>query len=106
MARCEVNSMAGVCTTRAERLVEEKWADLGPGPALVSAFGAELLLAISDSEPVADAIGFMLRYDHPPLLVASTSRLWARACPGGRPRAIVAPLDSLGVSPSTAKDFR
>jgi hypothetical protein len=97
MARCEVNSMAGVCTTRAERLVEEKWADLGPGPALISAFGAELLLAISDAEPVADAIGFMIRYDHPPLPVASSSRLWARACPGGRPRAIVAPLDSLGL---------
>ena len=40
--------MAGACTTKAERLVEEKWADLGLGPALISAFGAELLLAISD----------------------------------------------------------
>jgi hypothetical protein len=70
--------MAGVRTTRSERLVEEKWADLGPGPALISAFGAELLLAISDAEPVADAIGFMLRYDHPPLPVMTSSRLWAR----------------------------
>ena len=58
--------MAGVCTTRAEWLVEDKWADLGPGPALISAFGAEVLLAISDSEPAPAAIGFMLRYDHRP----------------------------------------
>jgi hypothetical protein len=106
MARCEVNSMAGVCTTRAELLVEEKWADLGPGPALISAFGAELLFAISDSEPDAAALGFMLRYDHPPLPVMSSSRLWARACPGGRPRAIVAPLDSLGVSPPSSRNFK
>jgi hypothetical protein len=103
MARCEINSIAGVCTTRAERLVEEKWADLGPGPALISAFGAELLLAISDAEPVADAIGFMVRYDHPPLPVMSSSRLWARACPGGRPRAIVAPLDPSAFRPSALR---
>ena len=94
--------MAGVCTTRAEWLVEDKWADLGPGPALISAFGAEVLLAISNSEPAPAAIGFMLRYDHAPLPVASSSSLWARACPGGRARAIVAPLDLLGgVSPSS-----
>ena len=73
--------MAGACTTKAERLVEEKWADLGLGPALISAFGAELLLAISDSEPDAAAIGFLVRYDHPPLPIMSSSRLWARACP-------------------------
>jgi len=84
--------------TRAVRLAEDSWADLGQGPALVSAFEAELLLSIADVEPDAAAVGFMLRYDHPPLPVASSSRLWARACPGGRPRAIVAPLDSLGVS--------
>jgi hypothetical protein len=95
-----------VATTRAVRLAEDSWADLGQGPALVSAFGAELLLSIADVEPDATAVGFMLRYDHPPLPVASSSRLWARACPGGRPRAIVAPLDSLGVSPSSPKDFR
>jgi hypothetical protein len=88
--------------TRAVRLAEDSWADLGQGPALVSAFGAELLLSIADVEPDAAAVGFMLRYDHPPLLVASSSRLWARACPGGRARAIVAPLDSLGVSPANS----
>ena len=92
--------------TRAVRLAEERWSDLGAGPALVSAFGAELLLSIADVEPAADAIGFMIRYDQAPLSVMSSSRLWARACPGARARAIVAPLDSLGVSPPTTKDFR
>jgi hypothetical protein len=92
--------------TRAVRLAEDNWADLGQGPALVSAFGVELLLSIADVGPDAEAVGFMLRYDHPPLPVASSSRLWARACPGGHPRAIVAPLDSLGVSPVSSKSFR
>jgi hypothetical protein len=92
--------------TSAVRLAEDSWADLGQGPALVSAFGAELLLSIADVEPDAAAVGFMIRYDHPPLPVASSSRLWARACPGGRPWAIVAPLDSLGVSPPSSRNFK
>jgi len=90
--------------TRAVRLAEDRWADLGPGPALVSAFGAELLLSITDVEPEADQIGFMLRYDQAPLPVMSSARLWARACPGGRARAIVAPLDSVSFASPSPKD--
>ncbi len=92
--------------TRAVRLAEERWSDLGPGPALVSAFGAELLLSIADGEPAADTIGFMIRYDQAPLPVMSSSRLWARACPGARTRAIVAPLDLLGLTFPSSKDLR
>jgi hypothetical protein len=90
--------------TRAVRLAEDRWSDLGVGPALVSAFGAEMLLSIADVEPAADAIGFMIRYDQGPLPVMSSSRLWARACPGVRSRAIVASLDLLGLT-FPSKDF-
>ena len=97
MARCESTRWLARAPLKPSGWSKRNGLTLGLGPALISAFGAELLLAICRLEPDAAAIGFLVRYDHPPLPIMSSSRLWARACPGGRPRAIVAPLDLLGL---------
>jgi hypothetical protein len=93
--------------TVAVSLVEDRWREIGRGPAIVGAYGSEILFAIAADEPAASDIGLMLRFDMPPLSVQTQHRLWARACIGSRnPRAVVAPLDSLGVSPVNARNFK
>jgi hypothetical protein len=80
------------------------------GPALVAAYGGEILFAVSDVEPTSDDVGFMLRFDASPLPVASQAKLWARACQGGRyARAVIAPLAGAAlenVSPVSSKNFK
>ena len=94
----------GPVRTLAVRLSDDKWADLGRGPALIGAYGAEMLVAASDVAPMADDIGLLLRFDASPLLVQTQAKLWAKACFGGRnTRAVVLPID---LSPVNAKDFR
>jgi len=80
--------------TKGVRLLEDKWLPIGQGPSLVGAYGAEILLAISDVEPSLDDVGFTLRLEAAPLPVATQARLWGRAVLGGGryARALVAPL--------------
>jgi hypothetical protein len=93
--------------TTATSLSEDRWKEIGRGPAIVGAYGSEILFAAGADEPAADDIGLLLRFDTPPLPVQTRHRLWAKACFGARnARAVVLPLDSLGVSPVTSKNFR
>jgi hypothetical protein len=98
----------GPVRTVAVRLSDDKWADLGRGPALVGAYGAEILFASGDVAPAVDDIGLLLRFDASPLPVQTQSRLWAKACFGGRnTRAVVLSLDlASGVSPVSTRNFK
>jgi hypothetical protein len=96
-------------STTATKLSDDKWTSIGQGPAIVGAYGSEILFAAGDIEPGADDIGLVLRFDAPPLQVQAQIRLWARACFGGRnTRAVVLPLDGLvaAVSPPSSRSFK
>jgi hypothetical protein len=95
-------------STKAVKLSDDRWTDLGRGPAIVGAYGSEILFAAGDVEPAVDDIGLVLRFDASPLPVQAQTRLWAKACFGGRnTRAVVLPLDlASGVSPVSSKNFR
>jgi hypothetical protein len=96
-------------STTATKLSDDKWTSIGQGPAIVGAYGSEILFAAADVEPGANDVGLVLRFDAPPLPVHAQIRLWARACFGGRnTRAIVLPLDHqvAAVSPVSARGFK
>jgi hypothetical protein len=88
-------------------LSEDRWKEIGRGPAIVGAYGSEILFAAGADQPAPDDIGLLLRFDAPPLPVQAQTRLWAKACFGGRfARAVVVPIDSFGVSPVSPRSFR
>jgi hypothetical protein len=87
------DEMADAVRTSAVKLSDDRWTDLGLGPALVGAYGDEVIVAISDAEPGPDDVGFMLRFNANPLPLATEARLWGRACVGSQfARAVIAPL--------------
>jgi hypothetical protein len=70
-------------STTATKLSDDKWTSIGQGPAIVGAYGSEILFAAGDIEPGADDIGLVLRFDAPPLQVQAQIRLWAGRASAG-----------------------
>lgn len=78
--------------TRDIKLSSDRWTEAGSGPMLIGAHGDHVLFAVSDAAPCGD-VGFLQRFDAPPTVLTTTSRIWARATLGGRyGRAVVAAL--------------
>jgi hypothetical protein len=94
-------------STKVVKLSEDSWADLGRGPAMVAAYGAEMVFRSGEDTPAANDVGMLLRFDASPLSVPTRGRLWAKACFAARnTRAVVLPLDDMGVLPVCAGDFK
>jgi hypothetical protein len=64
-------------------LSEDEWTSLGAGPALVGAFGGDLLLVSAAAQPSPASIGFLVHCAGAPVNIAATDTLWARACMPG-----------------------
>lgn len=96
-------------STKVVRLVDDEWTDLGRGPAMVAAYGAEMVFRSGEDAPAPEDVGMVLRFDASPLPVQTQGRLWGKACHLARnTRAVVLPLDDLGaaVSPPSARNFK
>jgi hypothetical protein len=80
--------------TRVVKIGDDRWTDLGMGPALLGAYGDEIYFRLGETEPAAeDPIGLIQRFDATPAVIPTRVRIWGRACLGGRyASAVVASL--------------
>jgi hypothetical protein len=60
-------------------LSEGEWTSLGAGPALVGAYGGDLLLVSAVAQPAAASVGFEVHCAGAPVQIQATGTLWARA---------------------------
>jgi hypothetical protein len=80
--------------TKVVKISDDRWTDLGVGPALLGANGDEIYFRLGEKEPAPeDPFGFIQRFDATPVMIPTRVRIWGRACLGGRyARAVVASL--------------
>ena len=60
-------------------LAENEWTSIGMAPAMVGVSGGVALLAVADSVPAPDALGFVLRPTDMPLAVPGSGQMWGQA---------------------------
>jgi hypothetical protein len=60
-------------------LSQNEWTSIGTAPAQVGVSGGVALLAVSDSAPAPNALGFTLRPTDMPLAVPVSGQMWATA---------------------------
>jgi hypothetical protein len=60
-------------------LSETAWISIGIGPALIGAYGGDLLLVSAAEQPAAASVGFTVHCVGAPVQIQATGTLWARA---------------------------
>ena len=76
-------------STTVAPLAENEWTSLGACPAMVGVSGGVALLAVSDSTPATNALGFVLRPNDTPMQIRAQGQMWGRALSALETTAIV-----------------